>query len=60
VVDKVAVAERAYDARISSDIDFPYGNADSASERMVQAFSRWAGVTAFFAAFGALGVALLH
>lgn len=62
MANKVAMAERAEIARlsqISSDIDFPCGNADSAGERMVQAFSRWAGTTTFFAALGALGVWLI-
>lgn len=58
----MAVAERADIARtgrIGSDPDFPYGMADSAGEQMVQAVSSWAGITAFFAALGKLGVWLL-
>lgn len=62
MANEVAVAERAETAQlqqISSDTILRYGNADSMSERMVQAFSRWAGITTFFAALGALGVGLL-
>lgn len=62
MANKVAVAERADTAhshRISSDTILRYGNADSASERIVQSFSRWAGITSFFAAIAALGVWLL-
>ena len=62
MANKVAVAERADITpldRINSDTEFPYGNADSAGERMVQAVSRWAGIAAFFAAVGGLGVRLI-
>ncbi|MBB5709930.1 hypothetical protein [Sphingomonas xinjiangensis] len=57
----VAVADRADTppGRISAEIEFPYGDTDSPGERIVQGVSRWAGITAFFAALGALGAWLL-
>ena len=62
MANKVAVAERADITpldRINSDTDFPYGFSESAGERMVQAVSRWAGIAAFVAALGGLGVWLI-
>lgn len=56
MANEVAVAKRADAAPNSNQTHFPYFTAEPAGERMIQAVSRWAGITVFFVALGSLGV----